>query len=45
MIGCPMNDKLEDKPFPIGPMVIDLIAETEHNLNVNIILDGKVASV
>ena len=40
-----MNDKLEDKPFPIGPMVIDLIAETEHNFNVNIILDGKVTSV
>ena len=40
-----MNDKLEDEPFPIGPMIIDLIAETEQNLNVNIILDGKVASV
>jgi hypothetical protein len=44
-IGCPMNGKLEDKPFPIGAMVIDLIAETEQNLNVDIILDGKVASV
>ena len=40
-----MNGKLEDKPFPIGAMVIDLIAETKQNLNVDIILDGKVASV
>ena len=45
LIGCPMNGKLEDEPFPIGPMVIDLIAEIIQNLNVDIILDGKVASV
>ena len=40
-----MNDKLKDETFPIGPMIIDLIAETKHNLNVDIILDGKVVSV
>ena len=40
-----MNDKLEDETFPIGPTIIDLIAETEHNLNVDIILDGRVSSV
>jgi len=40
-----MNDKLEDEPFPIGPMITDLIAETEQNLNVDIILDDKVAGV
>ena len=45
MIGCPMNDNLEDEPFTIGPMVIDMIAKTDQNSNVDIILDGKVASV
>jgi hypothetical protein len=45
LIGCPMNDNLEDEPFTIGPMVIDMIAETDQNSNVDIILDGKVASV
>ena len=45
LIGCPMNDKLEDETFPIGPMIIDLIAETKQNLYVDIILDDKVASV
>ena len=45
LIGCPMNNKLEDEPFTIGPMVIDMIADTDQNENVNIILNGKVASV
>ena len=45
LIGCPMNDNLEDEPFIIGPLVIDMIAETDQNSNVDIILDGKVASV
>ena len=45
LIGCPMNDNLEDEPFIIGSLVIDMIAETDQNSNVNIILDGKVASV
>ena len=40
-----MNDNLEDEPFIIGPLVIDMIAETDQNSNVDIILDGKVASV
>ena len=40
-----MNDKLEDESFPIAPMIIDSIAETGHNLNVDIIPDGKVSSV
>ena len=40
-----MNDKLEDETFPFGPMIIDSIAETEHNLNVDIIPDGEVSSV
>ena len=45
LIGYPMNDNLEDEPFIIGPMVIDIIAETDQNSNADIILDGKVASV
>ena len=45
LIGCPMNDDLEDEPFTIGPMVIDMIADTDQNENVDIILNGKVASV
>ena len=40
-----MNGKLEDEPFPIDAIGIDLIAETEQHLNVDIIRDGKVASV
>ena len=45
LIGCPMNDDLDDEPFTIGPMVIDMIADTDQNENVDIILNGKVASV
>ena len=45
LIGCPMNDNLKDEPFTIGPMVIDMIADTDQNENVDIILNGKVASV
>ena len=45
MIGYPMNDNLEDEPFIIGPMVIDMIADTDQNENVDIILNVKVASV
>ena len=45
LISCPMDDKLEDEPFPGSQIVIDLIAEPDQNSNADIILDDKVASV
>ena len=45
LIGCPLDDKLEDESFPVGQMLIDLIAGTDQNSNVDIILDVKVVTV
>ena len=39
--GCPADENLGDKPFPIGDMVIDMIAETDQNSDVQIILNEK----
>ena len=43
VIGCPMDDKLDDEPFQIGQMTLDLIAETTQNDNVDIILNEKTS--
>jgi len=45
VIGCSMDDKLDDEPFPIGQMTIDLIAETSQNANVQIIQNEKEGSI
>ena len=37
----PADPNLEDEPFLIGTMVIDLIAETEQEKHVKIIMEAE----
>ena len=41
LIGCSADDKLDDDPFPIGEMVISLIAKFGQDSNVNVVLNEK----
>ena len=41
LIGCPADPKLDDEPFPIGEMVIELIADTDQDDAVQVVRNGK----
>ena len=41
LIGCPADDKLDDKPFSMGEMVISLIAKSGQDSNVDVVLNEK----
>ena len=41
LIGCPADDKLDDKPFSIAEMVISLIAKSGQDSNVDVVLNEK----
>ena len=41
LIGCPADSNLEDEPFPIGEMVIEMIADTDQDSAVKIIRSGN----
>ena len=41
VIGVPADPNLDDEPFLIGTMVIDLIAETEQEKHVKIIMEAE----
>ena len=41
MVRCPANERLGDEPFPITQIVMDLIAETEQDNSIEIILNEK----
>ena len=44
MICQPADNDLDDEPFLIGDMVIGLIAKSDQEESVEIILNGKVGS-
>ena len=41
LIGCPVDDKLDDEPFSIAEMGIILIAKSSQDYNMDVVLNEK----